>query len=177
MKNQQYCAFLRGINIGGKSMKMEEVKKVFQNCGMQDVTPVLATGNIIYKTEISPQEQKDVLEKSLSEYFQYEAFLFVRSEEEVRELALGNPFAKDENFHVYAFVTSQGEERNLLQIFNTGEKFEGESAECVAENFYWRIRKGNSLDSSFGKILGRKDLKSKITSRNINTVDKIVKKF
>ena len=53
------------------------------------------------------------------------------------------------------------------------KKAEKERAEIVANTFYWQVPKGNTLDSSFGKILGKKQLKDKISSRNINTFDKI----
>jgi hypothetical protein len=43
--------------------------------------------------------------------------------------------------------------------------------------FYWQVPKGNTLDSTFGKILGRKSLKDQFTSRNINTFEKIIKKM
>jgi uncharacterized protein (DUF1697 family) len=53
----------------------------------------------------------------------------------------------------------------------------GEKAEIVNTVFYWRVPKGNTLDSSFGKVLGKKNLKDKMTSRNINTFEKILKKM
>lgn len=174
---QQYCAFLRGVNTGGRPMKMADVVQVFEKAGMKNVKSVLATGNIIFSSEKSPETLKENLEKDLSESFNYDAFLFIKTDGEVNEILTNNPFITAENFHVYAFVTLLGEETHLQKIFNESIHTEGEEAKTVGTNFYWKIPKGDTLNSTFGKILGRKDLKAKITSRNINTIDKIVKKF
>lgn len=59
-------------------MKMAEVSKVFTNAGMQEVSSVLVTGNILFSSDKNRSELKVILEKALSEYFNYEAFLFLK---------------------------------------------------------------------------------------------------
>ena len=173
----KFCAFLRGVNVKGTSMKMAEVCKVFVNAGMSDVSSVLATGNIIFTSEESKNHLKVKLEKAMSEFFDYDAFIFLKDHSEIAEMLANNPFEKDENFHIYVFVTSEGAEQLLLEEFKKGKSSEGEKAAIVKETFYWQIAKGNTLDSDFGKILGKKALKHKITSRNLNTFEKILKKI
>ena len=53
----------------------------------------------------------------------------------------------------------------------------GEKAKIVNNIFYWQIPKGQTLLSDFGKVLGKKSLKDKLTSRNANTFEKIINKF
>ena len=65
----------------------------------------------------------------------------------------------------------------MLEEFKKVNHQENEEAKIVNQNFYWKIPKGNTLDSGFGKILGKKLLKDKFTSRNINTIEKIMNKF
>ena len=79
----KYCAFLRGVNVKGTAMKMAEVIEVFKNTGVKNVSSVLATGNILFDSEENPEKLKAILEKSLSDYFNYEAFLFIKTEEEI----------------------------------------------------------------------------------------------
>lgn len=173
----RYCAFLRGVNVNGTAMKMAEVCKVFAEAGMSDVSSVLASGNIIFSSDKNVSELKKILEKAMSENFNYEAFLFLKTEKEVAEIFEKNPFTKAENLHIYVFVGSENMEEILSTEFENSIKTENEKGKIVNENFYWQVEKGNTLDSTFGKILGKKSLKDKFTSRNINTFEKILKKI
>lgn len=173
----KYCAFLRGVNVNGTSMKMAEVMNVFTDVGMKEVSSVLASGNILFSSDKKPSELKNILEKSMSEYFDYEAFLFLKNENEISEIVNNNPFNKAEDLHIYVFVGIEDVETLLMEEFSKSDKAENENAQIVADTFYWQIQKGNTLGSTFGKVLGKKKLKDKITSRNINTFERILKKL
>lgn len=173
----KYCAFLRGVNVNGTSMKMAEVMNVFSDAGMKEVSSVLASGNILFSSDKKPSELKNILEKSMSKYFDYEAFLFLKNENEISEIVNNNPFNKAEDLHIYVFVGIEDVETLLMEEFSKSDKAENENAQIVADTFYWQIQKGNTLGSTFGKVLGKKKLKDKITSRNINTFERILKKL
>ena len=173
----RFCAFLRGVNVKGTSMKMAEVCGVFSQAGMKNVSSVLATGNIVFNSEKNSVELKVVLEKAMSEHFIYDAYLFIKTEKEVKEIFDKNPFETSTDHHIYAFVGIEEVEKTLLEEFQKAEKSEDEKGEIVRKTFYWQVKKGNTLDSNFGKTLGKKSLKDKMTSRNINTFEKILKKF
>lgn len=150
---------------------------VFTDAGMKEVSSVLASGNILFSSDKKPSELKNILEKSMSEYFDYEAFLFLKNENEISEIVNNNPFNKAEDLHIYVFVGIEDVETLLMEEFSKSDKAENEKAEIVADTFYWQIQKGNTLGSTFGKVLGKKKLKDKITSRNINTFERILKKL
>ena len=173
----KYCAFLRGVNVKGTNMKMAEVCQVFKDAGMEDVVSILASGNIVFSSGKKEDELKKILEKAMSEHFSYEAYLFVKSQKETENFWNGNPFEKNENLHSYAFVGNDGIENILMQEFQNASKTEDEDAKIVNNIFYWQVPKGNTLDSTFGKILGRKSLKDQFTSRNIKNFEKIIKKM
>lgn len=173
----KYCAFLRGVNVNGTSMKMAEVMNVFSDAGMKEVSSVLASGNILFSSDKKPSELKNILEKSMSKYFDYEAFLFLKNENEISEIVNNNPFNKAEDLHIYVFVGIEDVETLLMEEFSKSDKAENENAQIVADTFYWQIQKGNTLGSTFGKVLGKKKLKDKITSRNINTFERILKRL
>lgn len=174
---EKYCAFLRGVNVNGTSMKMAEVSKVFSDAGMQDVSTVLATGNILFSSDLKTTEIKNTLEKALSEYFNYQAFLFLKTEKEISQIIEKNPFEKSAESHIYVFLGTENIENLLLEEFEKSKSPENEKGEIIGNTFYWQVPKGNTLDSTFGKILGKKALKDQLTSRNINTIEKILKKF
>ncbi len=117
------------------------------------------------------------LEKALSDHFNYEAYIFIKTGEEVKKIAERNPYSKEADFHVYSFITIPDFENELLKTFNEAEKSEGEEAKISENNFYWKVKKGFTLDANFGKILGKKNFKDSLTSRNINTIEKIIAKL
>ncbi len=173
----KYCAFLRGVNVKGTNMKMADVCQVFKKAGMQDVGSVLASGNIVFSSDQNAEDLKTTLEKAMSDHFSYEAFLFIKSQEETEIFRSSNPFEKSDDLHIYAFVGNPGVENVLMEEFTKASKTENEKAEIIDNLFYWQVPKGNTLDSSFGKVLGKKNLKDQFTSRNINTFEKILKKM
>lgn len=173
----KFCAFLRGVNVKGTNMKMAEVCEVFKNAGMKDVVSVLASGNIIFSSDKKAEDLKIILEKEMFVHFNYEAFLFIKSQQEIENFLNSNPFGKNENLHVYTFVGNSEIENVLINEFENSTKTENEEGKMINNIFYWQIPKGNTLDSSFGKILGKKSLKDQFTSRNINTFEKILKKI
>ncbi|AZB32968.1 DUF1697 domain-containing protein [Chryseobacterium bernardetii] len=173
----KYCAFLRGVNVKGTNMKMADVCQVFKDAGMKDVASILASGNIVFSSDKSAEELKVILEKAMSEHFSYEAFLFIKSHEETEILWKSIPFEKNEDLHIYGFVGIPGVENVLMEEFQKTSRAENEKAEIVNDIFYWQVPKGNTLDSTFGKVLGKKSLKDQMTSRNVNTFEKILKKM
>jgi uncharacterized protein (DUF1697 family) len=172
-----FCAFLRGVNVKGTSMKMVEVCSVFEKEGMKNVSSILASGNILFSSGKNKIELKKMLEKAMSGYFDYEAYLFLKDKNEIETIVTKNPFKADPGFHIYGFAGTDKIEKILMQEFEKAKKAKGEEARIIEKNFYWKVPKGNTLDSEFGKILGRKNLKDSFTSRNLNTFEKVLKKM
>lgn len=173
----KYCAFLRGVNVKGTAMKMAEVCDVFKKAGMKSVSSVLATGNILFESSENPEILRKKLEKLLSQYFDYEAFLFLKTSIQIKQIFDNSPFQKAEDVHIYSFICENGDENILFDEFIKANHQENEEAKIIEQNFYWKIPKGSTLESEFGKILGKKSLKNRFTSRNMNTIEKILNKI
>jgi len=175
--SSSFCAFLRGVNVKGTNMKMAEVCALFQKSGMENVQAVLATGNIIFLSNKKKNELKPILEKAMSDYFKYEAFLFIKTKEEIAAVISHNPFIAHPGFHIYGFAGIENIENILMHEFQKSGKAENEEAKIVEGFFYWKVNKGDTLHSEFGKILGNKKLKNSFTSRNMNTFEKVYRKM
>ena len=105
----KYCAFLRGVNVKGTAMKMAEAVELFKKQGMIKVSSVLATGNILFESEENPLELRVKLGKALSKHFDYEAFLFLKTDVQVKDIFENSPFQKAENLHIYSFICENGD--------------------------------------------------------------------
>ena len=63
-----YCAFLRGVNVNGKTMKMAKACKALTDAGFSGVVSVLASGNLIFQSDKPQSELGGILEQILSEH-------------------------------------------------------------------------------------------------------------
>jgi uncharacterized protein (DUF1697 family) len=167
------CAFLRGVNVNGKNMKMEDVCNVFRQEAVQNVCSVLATGNILFKSTLTKAELRCNLEKRMSEYYKTDINLFIKTKEEIEIILKSVTFSAHTDLHVYVFICENGFERTLMDKFNSITPVANEKAQINNGQFYWQVSKGLTLDSGFSKILGTKQFKDRFTSRNINTIQKL----
>jgi len=173
------CAFLRGVNVNGRNMKMAEVCETFRSAGMKAVSSVLATGNIIFQSDEDNPILCKTLEFVLNEHFQMESRLYIKSVNEIKAMLDAVPYMFDPDWHIYAFICDLGFEQVLVEEFNTitQDRQSDELAVVHNEYFFWRVRKGSTLDMPFSKILSSRKFREKFTSRNIGTVEKVYGKM
>ena len=89
-----YVAFLRGINnIGRKTVKMVELKRIFEGIGLQNVKTILASGNIVFETTISDSATLITeIEKQLENKLGYKVSITLRKLDELRLIVKSKPF-------------------------------------------------------------------------------------
>ena len=47
---QRYVAFLRGMNLGGRRIKNDDLRRRFEGMGLEEVATFRASGNVIFST-------------------------------------------------------------------------------------------------------------------------------
>lgn len=86
-------AFLRGINVGGHRVKMEVLRRLFEELGFHDVSTFIASGNVVFGCASGDAA---VLERAIEDHLQarlgYEVATFVRSLEELQAIVAVDPF-------------------------------------------------------------------------------------
>jgi len=87
-----HVAFLRGINLGKRQMKMAELKACLEELGFSAVKTILASGNVRFETE-DAKDLKGRLEKALEERFGFPVGVVLRSKAEVEAMLAANPFS------------------------------------------------------------------------------------
>jgi uncharacterized protein (DUF1697 family) len=65
----KYVAFLRGINVGGRIIKMTKLKACFEKAGFSNVSTLLQTGNISFESDKKERELKTEIETLLTNTF------------------------------------------------------------------------------------------------------------
>jgi uncharacterized protein (DUF1697 family) len=90
---ERYVAFLRGMNLGGRRIKNDELKQRFEQLDLSDVSCFRASGNVVFAADESDETRlKARIEVGLGESLGYEVPVFLRSVEELRAVAAQVPF-------------------------------------------------------------------------------------
>ncbi len=172
-----YVILLRGVNVGGRKIRMAELKACFEKNGYKKVITVLQTGNVILESrEKDAGKLRTKIEALLAKTFAYPAQVFVLAPEKIKTVVHNYPFKGDgPQFHRYAVFVEEGFEKELVE--QAGELDAAlEAVEAGKGVVYWRVLKGNTLDSAFGKYMGKAAARYLMTNRNVNTLEKILKK-
>jgi len=89
----KYLAFLRAINVGGHTVKMDHLRQIFESLGLSNAETFIASGNVIFDVKagnVKTLEKK--IENKLHEALGYEVATFIRTDTELAEIAKYEPF-------------------------------------------------------------------------------------
>lgn len=103
----RYVAFLRAVNVGGRIVKMEELRALFSEAGMAEVETFIASGNVIFSTTAKATaalEQK--LEAHLKKALGFDVPTLIRTTTEVAEAAARSPYTDAEVEAAGTFVAA-----------------------------------------------------------------------
>ena len=173
----QYVAFLRAINVGGRSVTMERLRALFEALRFSGVATFIASGNVIFSTRRStPATLEARIESRLASALGYDVATFVRPVSDLPAIAALPPFATaelpppDEGAVWIGFLKAE-------PAADARRRFEALSSDLDrlrvdGREAYWvcRTRMSDSAVSSarLEKILG-----APATFRNVTTVRKI----
>lgn len=168
----RYVALLRGVNVGGVTVKMADLAELVSGLGYGDVTTVLASGNVLFTTTDAASVAKQRLESALRERFGYEAWVHVLTRDAIRDIVQAYPFERTADRHAYVVFVMSPEVRAELLAVEVDP-----AVERVAEGdgvLYWTTPKGSTLDSAMGKAQSSGRHKPWLTTRNLNTLEKLL---
>jgi len=168
----RHIAFLRAINVGGHTVKMDRLRSLFEDLGFKKVETVIASGNVLFDSsakDSSALERR--VEKHLQEELGYAVATFIRSP---TELAL-DPFARSKQRTpeslLYIGFLKATPPASICQTFD-GCLTPTDEFKIHSREIYWSIN-GRSSDSKFAGSPLEKMLKCSTTLRNVTTVRRI----
>jgi uncharacterized protein (DUF1697 family) len=173
----QYIILLRGINVGGRTIKMDKLKSCLETAGYKKVLTVLQTGNLILESdEKTPGQLRSRIESHLTAAFNYPAKVLVIKPAQLKTVIAHYPFSDlGPEFHRYVIFTEKGFEQDLVKSAGALDKTI-EDIGAGKDTVYWYVQKGHTLDSMFGKYMSKASAKHFLTNRNLNTLEKILAK-
>jgi uncharacterized protein (DUF1697 family) len=174
----RYVAFLRGMNLGNRRIKNDELRAEFGALGFEDVATFRASGNVIFAAaEQSESALTATIEHGLGEALGYEVPVFLRSDAEVAAITAQEPFdgkrveASKGKLQVLLLAkkpTAAARKKVLAQA--TGE----DQLAIAGRELFW-LPSGGTIDSELDlKAIDR--ALGKGTMRTMGTVEQIAAK-
>lgn len=97
MSTTTYIAFLRGMNVPGRSVKMEHLRELFTDLGLKNVRSYIQSGNVFFETD-SPNREAlaDKIKHHLLKTLGYDVAVCLRTIPELEEMIAREPFKNRE---------------------------------------------------------------------------------
>lgn len=175
----KYAAFLSGINVGKRRVKMPVLAKVFEELGHQNVATFIASGNVVFE---SKKRKQSLIESAASNALQqtlgYEVDVFVRRSDDLETIASARMFDDHESRGAainVAFMRNKLDAKTASMLESVRTEYD--SFRVIGREFFWicttKISESNVWGLPETKQLDLPDC----TLRNISTIRKLVAKF
>jgi len=175
----RYIALLRAVNVGGRQVKMDRLRALFEEMRFRNVETFIASGNVIFEATGKAVSIESKIEKHLLESLGFEVPTLVRSTDAFSAAAARTPFlalpplTKAGGLYV-GFLKSDAASDGLakLEPYSGG----GNTFALHGRELYWRAedrQAGIAIPiAKFERAVG-----CPATFRNITTVQKIVERY
>ncbi|MBU2912881.1 DUF1697 domain-containing protein [Reichenbachiella agariperforans] len=172
---KKYVALLRGINVSGqKKIKMAELKVALEAAGLQSVQTYIQSGNIVFESEESEEQAAARIEGAIYGAYNFEVPTVVFEQSTLEGIRAAHPFRTQvedtKGLYVCWMLDEPAEDRlQLLADADLG----GDEYQIIDHLIYTCYHRGmgkSKMDISFLE----KKLKVRATSRNWNTVSKLI---
>lgn len=170
-----YIALLRGINVGGKTiLRMNELRSLVEDLGLQNVKTYIQTGNVIFQTtEENASRLPGKISAEIMKRHGFEPRVLLLKIGELQEVVEANPFPEAESepktLYLSFLISAPGDPdlKALESLRARSERFELQD-----KVFYLHAPDGigrSKLAAKVEKLLG-----VPVTARNWRTVSKIL---
>lgn len=172
-------AFLRAVNLGGRTILMADLRRTFEQLGCTSVETFIASGNVIFDSSArSEPALVERIEHALAAEYGFEVPVFVRTPEELRALVGHAPFAPAEVAKAHALyigLCAGPPPRTAAQALGAFASRD-EAFHLHGRELYWLSRAGQAESKVDTKKLERA-LGRPMTMRNVTTLRKLADKY
>jgi len=169
-----FISLLRGINVGGKTIRMADLKSLYESLGFSDVTTYIQSGNVLFATaKRDPAALCASIAAAIKKKTGLDVTVIIRQPLEIAAIIKRNPFigrrgVDETKLHV-TFLKEQPAASLVKALQPLATKSKDEYA-IIGKEIYLHCPTG------YGKTLlnnafFEKNLQTPATTRNWNTVN------
>lgn len=169
-----FVALLRGVNVGGNNIiSMRELKERFEGIGFERVATYINSGNVIFcSKETDPRKLENKIEQMLSQEFQLDSKVVIRSLAEMEQLVASLPKSwtdPDWRYNVIFLRHTIDSEKILEELTTKGDH---EQISYRPGAVLWSAQASEINRTNMQKLSSRKIFRD-MTVRNLNTTKKL----
>ena len=173
----RYIALLRGINVGGKKkIKMIDLKILFELLKFENVKTYIQSGNVIFDFNATDEIKLAYqIEHKISETYGFLVKIIIRTQYELRDLVINNPFIKEPDIQLdqlYVTLMSDIPDPNKVLQLNV-KKEENERFLIIKREVYLYCPNGYGR-TKLNNAMYEKRLNIIATTRNWKTITKLI---
>jgi uncharacterized protein (DUF1697 family) len=167
-----FVSLLRGINVGGRKVRMDELKGVYEALGLRDVFPYIQSGNVVFKSDGADVARlRRQIEDGFEQKFGFHVEVIIRTSTELRNIIAKNPFqsqqSKESKWVVVLFLADRPDDTAQEDLLKT---YVGpEELFIIDKEVYIYYTQGIGRSKLSLRFIEKK-LKTVGTARNWNTV-------
>lgn len=168
----RHVAFLRAINVGGRTVRMERLRRLFTGLGFSDVETLIASGNVLF----TPRRQRPAtlerrIEEALADALGFEVTTFVRTAADLADLQRAEGMTATPGVSLLlGFLKSVPDPAAVSRVHAL--RTDADDLVILGRELRW-IRRGPMMESKLSGGALERALKAPMTMRNINTVRKL----
>jgi uncharacterized protein (DUF1697 family) len=171
----RYVAFLRGINVGGKTLiKMADLKTCIEALGLDDVSTFIASGNVLFKTgRRDGARLEGEIERAIEERFGLSVKVVLLDRAAYARIikAIPKAWAGDASLRAnVAFVRRGTDAKKVVRELAPDPAIE--EVKPVGGAILWATKRDALNRSVMRKLIGGAAYKN-LTVRNLNTALKL----
>ena len=168
-----YISLLRGINVSGqKKIIMKDLKSLYENMGFKDVTSYIQSGNLIFKSSLTKEATKKLIEHKIFNIYSFNVEVFIETKLSIKEVINKNPFLNNPKLEpkniYFTILNNQPESHSQLTSSNYGNSEFNSWKNIIylyCPNGYGKSKLNNNFIE--------KKLNTKATTRNLRTMLKL----
>jgi uncharacterized protein (DUF1697 family) len=172
-----YIALLRGINVSGqKLIKMTELKTLLENCGFNHVTTYIQSGNVVFSSdETDVVKLQNKAKEAILNRFGFDVDVQIIEATKFKKITGQHSFLKgneDQLKSIYYILLAEKPSNSLVNELNELRQ-EVEFFNITDEVIYCFYPNGYG-NAKWHNVFFEKKLKVSCTTRNYNTMQKLV---
>jgi uncharacterized protein (DUF1697 family) len=161
-------AVLRGVNVGGRTLPMAELRELMESLGFEDVRTYIQSGNALFSAPRKPKA--DVLEAAIERRFGLQVDVMLRSAMELERTIERDPFPDADRSKLYVGFMAAKPPAAAVGALDA-EAFLPEQFAIVGTELYLHLPGGMGRTKLPDYVLRR--IKVPTTIRNWRTVTKL----
>ncbi|MGC5166408.1 DUF1697 domain-containing protein [Luteimicrobium sp. DT211] len=173
----RWVVLLRGVNVGGVTIRSADLRACVEGLGFTGVRTVLASGNVVVDaTDEALPDAKTRIEAGLGERFGYDAWVVLVPQGALAAVVDAFPWPARDGWHDY--VTFVSEPAVLEELLAAADELGLDPATDPVGGgegvVYWQVPQGGTLDAPFSKLSSKARYRATTTTRNVRTLRRLL---